>query len=114
MDATGKPGPILQVRGLVKRFGGLTAVKNLSLDLRASPYMAAVARHLAAAFDELQQGIACRAVHGVDQRLSRWLLERQEGWAARRRRLPTPALHPGSACSAPASPKRCNGCRVAA
>jgi branched-chain amino acid transport system ATP-binding protein len=26
--------PILQVRGLTKRFGGLTAVKNLNLDLR--------------------------------------------------------------------------------
>ena len=26
--------PILQVRGLVKRFGGLTAVKNLNLDVR--------------------------------------------------------------------------------
>ena len=32
MDAT--TNPILQVRGLVKRFGGLTAVKNLSLDVR--------------------------------------------------------------------------------
>ena len=27
--------PVLQVRGLTKRFGGLTAVKNLSFDLRA-------------------------------------------------------------------------------
>jgi ABC-type multidrug transport system ATPase subunit len=26
---------VLEVRGLTKRFGGLTAVKNLSLDLRA-------------------------------------------------------------------------------
>ena len=32
MDAS--THPILQVRGLVKRFGGLTAVKNLSLDVR--------------------------------------------------------------------------------
>ncbi len=34
MDATSNP-PVLEVRGLTKRFGGLTAVKNLSLDLRA-------------------------------------------------------------------------------
>ncbi|HEU0145615.1 MAG TPA: ATP-binding cassette domain-containing protein, partial [Bradyrhizobium sp.] len=34
MDATPST-PTLQVRGLIKRFGGLTAVKNLSLDLRA-------------------------------------------------------------------------------
>src|ERR1700755_265034 len=33
MDATSNSSPILQVRGLVKRFGGLTAVKNLSLDM---------------------------------------------------------------------------------
>ena len=32
MDASSNP--ILQVRGLVKRFGGLTAVKNLNLDVR--------------------------------------------------------------------------------
>ena len=35
MDATTDNAPILQVRGLTKRFGGLTAVKNLNLDLRA-------------------------------------------------------------------------------
>ena len=35
MDATTTTAAILQVRGLTKRFGGLTAVKNLSLDLRA-------------------------------------------------------------------------------
>ncbi len=35
MDATTTNPPVLEVRGLVKRFGGLTAVKNLSLDLRA-------------------------------------------------------------------------------
>ena len=34
MDARANSAPILQVRGLTKRFGGLTAVKNLSLDLR--------------------------------------------------------------------------------
>ena len=34
MDARANTAPILQVRGLTKRFGGLTAVKNLSLDLR--------------------------------------------------------------------------------
>src|SRR3954466_15767580 len=33
MDATPST-PTLQVRGLTKRFGGLTAVKNLSLDVR--------------------------------------------------------------------------------
>ena len=33
MDATSNT-PILEVRGLTKRFGGLTAVKNLNLDLR--------------------------------------------------------------------------------
>jgi len=32
MDASSNP--ILRVRGLIKRFGGLTAVKNLSLDVR--------------------------------------------------------------------------------
>ena len=35
MDATANNAPVLQVRGLTKRFGGLTAVKNLNLDLRA-------------------------------------------------------------------------------
>ncbi len=35
MDASTNSSPILSVRGLVKRFGGLTAVKNLSLDLYA-------------------------------------------------------------------------------
>ena len=34
MDAS-HSAPILRVRGLLKRFGGLTAVKNLSLELRA-------------------------------------------------------------------------------
>jgi len=34
MDAVSN-APVLEVRGLTKRFGGLTAVKNLSLDLRA-------------------------------------------------------------------------------
>src|ERR1700743_829907 len=34
MDAKTNAAPILEVRGLTKRFGGLTAVKNLSLDLR--------------------------------------------------------------------------------
>ncbi len=34
MDAANN-APILEVRGLTKRFGGLTAVKELSLDLRA-------------------------------------------------------------------------------
>ena len=34
MDATNN-SPVLEVRGLTKRFGGLTAVKNLSLNLRA-------------------------------------------------------------------------------
>ena len=35
MDATRNNSLVLEVRGLTKRFGGLTAVKNLSLDLRA-------------------------------------------------------------------------------
>src|SRR6476646_8292730 len=35
MDATASNTPVLEVRGLTKRFGGLTAVKNLSLELRA-------------------------------------------------------------------------------
>ncbi len=35
MDATSNNPPVLEVRGLTKRFGGLTAVKNLNLDLRA-------------------------------------------------------------------------------
>ena len=34
MDARSNTLATLQVRGLTKRFGGLTAVKNLSLDLR--------------------------------------------------------------------------------
>src|SRR6516165_3551552 len=36
MDATATSNnpPVLEVRGLTKRFGGLTAVKNLNLDLR--------------------------------------------------------------------------------
>src|SRR6201996_5701024 len=33
-DKKSNAAPILEVRGLTKRFGGLTAVKNLSLDLR--------------------------------------------------------------------------------
>jgi len=35
MDATTNQPPVLEVRGLTKRFGGLTAVKKLSFDLRA-------------------------------------------------------------------------------
>ncbi|OIQ74758.1 methionine import ATP-binding protein MetN 2 [mine drainage metagenome] len=35
MDATTNNPPVLEVRGLTKRFGGLTAVKSLNLDLRA-------------------------------------------------------------------------------
>ena len=35
MDPTKSAAPVLEVRGLTKRFGGLTAVKNLSFDLRA-------------------------------------------------------------------------------
>src|ERR1700720_867546 len=35
MDATTNNAPVLEVRNLTKRFGGLTAVKNLSFDLRA-------------------------------------------------------------------------------
>src|SRR5436305_12851925 len=34
MDASTNAPPTLEVRGLVKRYGGLTAVKNLNLDLR--------------------------------------------------------------------------------
>src|SRR5882762_1894839 len=34
MDKTVTNAPVLEVRGLTKRFGGLTAVKNLSFDLR--------------------------------------------------------------------------------
>src|ERR1700743_2799409 len=35
MDATTNNPPVLEVRGLTKRFGGLTAVKNLDLDVHA-------------------------------------------------------------------------------
>src|SRR6202790_3839357 len=35
MDATNNNAPVLEIRGLTKRFGGLTAVKNLCLELRA-------------------------------------------------------------------------------
>src|ERR1700674_4476800 len=35
MDATTNNPPVLEVRGLTKRFGGLTAVKDLGLELRA-------------------------------------------------------------------------------
>src|ERR1700739_433581 len=35
MDSTASNAPTLQVRKLTKRFGGLTAVKDLSLELRA-------------------------------------------------------------------------------
>ncbi len=34
MSAAVGTEPILQVRGLTKRYGGLTAVKNLSFDLK--------------------------------------------------------------------------------
>src|SRR3984957_19614368 len=34
MDATNNP-PVLEVRGLTKRYGGLTAVKNLDLEVHA-------------------------------------------------------------------------------
>ena len=34
MATTANNAPVLEVRGLTKRFGGLTAVKNLSFDLR--------------------------------------------------------------------------------
>ena len=49
-----------------------------ALQLETTSFMAAVARHLETVVDEIQQGLVCHAVHGVDQRLSRWLLERQE------------------------------------
>src|ERR1700758_1585571 len=35
MDVTTTNPPVLEVRGLTKRFGGLTAVKNLNLDVHA-------------------------------------------------------------------------------
>ena len=35
MTAVAETAPVLQVRGLTKRYGGLTAVKNLSFDLKA-------------------------------------------------------------------------------
>ena len=35
MTAIAETTPVLQVRGLTKRYGGLTAVKNLSFDLKA-------------------------------------------------------------------------------
>ena len=35
MDSISNNAPILEVRGLTKRFGGLTAVKALNFDLRA-------------------------------------------------------------------------------
>ena len=34
MDSTSNNAPILEVRGLTKRFGGLTAVKGLNFALR--------------------------------------------------------------------------------
>src|SRR3977135_4615940 len=34
MDQVSNNAPVLEVRGLTKRFGGLTAVKGLNLDLR--------------------------------------------------------------------------------
>src|ERR1700724_1970662 len=43
MDATVSSAPVLEVRGLTKRFGGLTAVKNLSLDLRAGEIFGLIA-----------------------------------------------------------------------
>src|SRR5450830_790524 len=33
MSSTEQTAPVLEVRGLTKRFGGLTAVKNLNFDL---------------------------------------------------------------------------------
>src|SRR6201985_2160784 len=35
MDATANNAPVLEVRGLTKRYGGLTAVKNLDLEVHA-------------------------------------------------------------------------------
>src|SRR3569832_385098 len=35
MDATTNYAPVLEVRGLTKRFGGLTAVKNLDLEVNS-------------------------------------------------------------------------------
>ena len=48
------------------------------LDLCGPAFIAARARHFETVVDELQQGVVCHAVHGIEQRLSRWLLERQE------------------------------------
>ena len=35
MDATNNNPPVLEVRGLTKRYGGLTAVKKLDLEVHA-------------------------------------------------------------------------------
>src|SRR6202451_2188732 len=35
MDAVTSSSPVLEVRGLTKRYGGLTAVKNLDLEVHA-------------------------------------------------------------------------------
>ena len=54
----------------------VTAFEALMLD---SPlFKRAVAQHLETVIDDLQQGLVCHAVHGIDQRLCRWLLDRSD------------------------------------
>src|SRR6201985_2022557 len=45
LDDKPTPAPILEVRGLTKRFGGLTAVKNLNLDLREGEIFGLIGPH---------------------------------------------------------------------
>lgn len=52
------------------------AFRALKLDNPA--FDAAMARHVEAVIDELQVGLACHAIHGIHQRLGRWLLERRD------------------------------------
>ena len=54
----------------------LTAFEALMLDMPV--FTRAVARHLETVIDNLQQGLVCHAVHGLDQRLSRCLLDRSD------------------------------------
>lgn len=83
------------VLGLVEAQGGGVATANahvtvagvawrvsvpdfLALELANAAFAAAAAHHFEAVVDELQVGLACHAFHGIDQRLSRWLLERRD------------------------------------
>ena len=49
-----------------------------ALELDSAAFSAARARHVETVVDELQQGLVCHAVHDIEERLSRWLLERRD------------------------------------